>query len=51
MALCQENVQDMIVAGDMLELKEVVHGCTEFLKNELHITNAVGIYRFVCTIK
>ncbi|KAK9503759.1 hypothetical protein O3M35_010250 [Rhynocoris fuscipes] len=46
MSLCQENVQDLIVAGDMLELKEVVHGCTEFLKNELHVTNAVGIFRF-----
>lgn len=45
MVLCQENVQDLIVAADMLELKEVVQGCTEFLRNELHITNAIGIYR------
>jgi actin-binding protein IPP len=41
----QDNVQDLIVAADMLELKEVVVGCTEFLKYELHATNAVGIYR------
>ncbi|XP_014245570.1 actin-binding protein IPP [Cimex lectularius] len=46
LSLCQENVQDLIIAGDMLELKEVVNGCTEFLRNELHISNAVGIYRF-----
>lgn len=46
MILCQENVQDLIVAADMLELKEVVQGCTEFLRNELHVTNAIGIYRF-----
>ncbi|KAL1132354.1 hypothetical protein AAG570_010310 [Ranatra chinensis] len=46
MTITQENVQDLIVAADMLELKEVVSGCTEFLKNELHITNAIGIYRF-----
>ncbi|XP_046686413.1 actin-binding protein IPP-like [Homalodisca vitripennis] len=42
----QENVQDLIVAADMLELNEVVLGCTEFLKQELHHTNAIGIYRF-----
>ncbi|KAK7794828.1 hypothetical protein R5R35_009395 [Gryllus longicercus] len=42
----QENVQDLMVAADMLELKEVVIGCTEFLKHELHVTNAIGIYRF-----
>ncbi|XP_054272226.1 actin-binding protein IPP-like [Macrosteles quadrilineatus] len=42
----QDNVQDLIVAADMLELNEVVLGCTEFLKQELHHTNAIGIYRF-----
>jgi actin-binding protein IPP len=41
----QDNVQEMMVAADMLELKEVVVGCTEFLKHELHATNAIGIYR------
>jgi hypothetical protein len=42
----QDNVQDLMVAADMLELKEVVGGCTEFLKHELHATNAIGIYRY-----
>jgi actin-binding protein IPP len=42
----QDNVQELMVAADMLELKEVVVGCTEFLKHELHATNAIGIYRF-----
>ena len=46
MTISQENVQDLMVAADMLELKEVVNGCTEYLKNELHITNAIGIYRY-----
>jgi actin-binding protein IPP len=41
----QDNVQEMMVAADMLELKEVVVGCTEFLKHELHASNAIGIYR------
>uniref|UniRef100_A0A0A9XCD8 Kelch-like protein diablo n=1 Tax=Lygus hesperus TaxID=30085 RepID=A0A0A9XCD8_LYGHE len=44
--LGQENVQELMIAGDMLEMKEVVHGCTSFLRNELHVSNAVGIYRF-----
>ncbi|RZF34385.1 hypothetical protein LSTR_LSTR008924 [Laodelphax striatellus] len=44
--ITQENVQEIIIAADMLELNEVVLGCTEFLKQELHTTNAVGIYRF-----
>lgn len=44
--ISQENVQDLMVAADMLELNEVVLGCTEFLKQELHDTNAIGIYRF-----
>lgn len=46
LSLCQENVQDILVAADMIELKEVVEICTEFLKVELHETNCIGIYRF-----
>jgi len=46
LSLCQENVQDILVAADMIELKEVVEICTEFLKVELHETNSIGIYRF-----
>lgn len=42
----QDNVQDLIVAADMLQLKEVVTGCTEFLLKELHSSNCIGIYRF-----
>ncbi|XP_066998261.1 actin-binding protein IPP [Anabrus simplex] len=42
----QENVQGLMIAADMLELTEVVNSCTDFLKQELHLTNAIGIYRF-----
>lgn len=42
----QNNVQELIVAADMLELNEVVHGCTQYLKKELHPSNAIGIYRY-----
>nr|CAD7432720.1 unnamed protein product [Timema monikensis] len=41
----QSIVQDLMVAADMLQLKEVVVGCTDFLKQELHCSNAIGIYR------
>lgn len=42
----QNNVQDLMVAADMLELNEVVSECTRFLCKELHALNAIGIYRF-----
>lgn len=42
----QSNVQELMVASDMLELTEVVTGCTQYLVKELHPTNAIGIYRF-----
>ena len=31
----------------MIELKEVVEKCTEFLKLELHESNAIGKYFFI----
>lgn len=42
----QENVQELMIAADMLQLKEVVSGCTDFLKKELHSSNCIGIFRF-----
>ncbi|XP_019875864.2 actin-binding protein IPP isoform X2 [Aethina tumida] len=42
----QNNVQELMIAADMLELSEVVDGCTEFLMKELHPLNAIGIYKF-----
>lgn len=41
----KDNVQNLMISADMLELNEVVIGCTEFLIKELHPSNAVGIYR------
>ncbi|XP_028041645.1 actin-binding protein IPP-like isoform X2 [Bombyx mandarina] len=40
------NVQPLLIAADMLQLKELIVGCTEYLKGELHNTNALGIFRF-----
>lgn len=41
----QNNVQELIVAADMLEIHEVVVACSEFLIRELHPFNAIGINR------
>lgn len=42
----QGNVQELMVAADMLELDRVVRACSDYLVKELHAVNAVGIYRF-----
>jgi actin-binding protein IPP len=43
--LTQSTVQEVLVAADMLGLPEVIDACTEYLRTELHSTNAIGIYR------
>ncbi|KAK0160479.1 hypothetical protein PV328_007887 [Microctonus aethiopoides] len=44
--ITQDNVQELFAAADMLELDEVVSGCIAYLQQQLHNTNALGIYRF-----
>jgi len=44
--ITQLNVQDILISADMIELSDVVTICTDFLKSELHESNAIGIYRF-----
>ncbi|XP_076675062.1 actin-binding protein IPP isoform X1 [Andrena cerasifolii] len=44
--ITQDNVQELFAAADMLELDEVVSGCIVYLKQQLHYSNALGIYRF-----
>ena len=41
-----ENVQDLLIAGDMIELREVVEICTDHLVRQLEPSNAIGIFRF-----
>jgi hypothetical protein len=48
--LTQDNVQDVMTAADMIQLKDVVASCTQFMKSELHPSNAVGIYRSFFTV-
>ncbi|CAK1552064.1 unnamed protein product [Leptosia nina] len=43
------TVQNLLIAADMLQLRELVLGCGEFLKRELHPSNALGIFRFAET--
>lgn len=45
--ITQQNVLELMVAADMLELHEIVEGCTDYLKKELHASNAIGIYRYL----
>ncbi|CAH2259250.1 jg10017 [Pararge aegeria aegeria] len=40
------TVQHLMIAADMFQLHELVAGCGEFLKRELHPSNALGIFRF-----
>lgn len=43
--ITQDNVQELFAAADMLELDEVVAGCIAYLCQQLHYSNALGIYR------
>ncbi|XP_044527943.1 actin-binding protein IPP [Gracilinanus agilis] len=40
------NVQELIVAADMLQLTEVVDLCCEFLKGQVEPSNCIGIFQF-----
>lgn len=40
------NVQELIVAADMLQLTEVVNLCCEFLKGQIDPQNCIGIFQF-----
>lgn len=42
----QDYVQELFAAADMLQLQEIVDGCCDFLVQQLHPTNALGILRF-----
>ena len=44
--LTRDNVQEILIAGDMIELKEVVEMATNYLIRELDPTNALGVYQF-----
>ncbi|XP_045853382.1 actin-binding protein IPP isoform X5 [Meles meles] len=40
------NVQELIVAADMLQLTEVVNLCCDFLKGQIDPLNCIGIFQF-----
>jgi len=42
-----ENVQELMVAADMLQLNEVVSICGGFLKGHIDPSNCVGIFQFL----
>ncbi|XP_042240313.1 kelch-like protein diablo [Homarus americanus] len=45
MKITVENAQELIAAANMLMMSRAVCFCTDFLKSELHPSNALGIYR------
>lgn len=42
----KSTVQHLLIAADMLQIRELVTGCGEYLRRELHPSNALGIFRF-----
>ncbi|XP_010004994.1 PREDICTED: actin-binding protein IPP [Chaetura pelagica] len=42
----EHNVQELIVAADMLQLGEVVELCCEFLKGQIDPLNCIGLFQF-----
>ncbi|KAJ0180508.1 hypothetical protein K1T71_003912 [Dendrolimus kikuchii] len=42
----KHTVQHLLIAADMLQLRELVTLCGQYLKRELHPSNALGIFRF-----
>ena len=45
------NSIDLLIAGDMIELAEVVEMATSFLVDQLDPSNAIGIYRYILIYK
>ncbi|XP_042226375.1 actin-binding protein IPP-like, partial [Homarus americanus] len=45
MKITVENAQELIAAANMLIMSRAIRVCTDFLKSELHPSNALGIYR------
>ncbi|XP_030767544.1 actin-binding protein IPP isoform X2 [Sitophilus oryzae] len=42
----KNNVEDLVIAADMFEIIEIITKCSYFLIDQLHETNAIGIYLF-----
>lgn len=43
------NVEHLLPTANLLEMKDVVTACSEFLLNQLHPSNCLGIQRFAST--
>ncbi|NXT85813.1 IPP protein, partial [Zapornia atra] len=46
LSIGEHNVQELIVAADMLQLTEVVELCCEFLKGHIDPLNCIGLFQF-----
>jgi len=45
-SISEDNVQTLLPAANLLQLVDVKEACSEFLKSQLHPTNALGIRAF-----
>ncbi|XP_046393869.1 actin-binding protein IPP-like [Ischnura elegans] len=41
-----DEVQELMVVADMLQMGDVIDGCTQLMHDEIDPSNALGIYRF-----
>ena len=44
--VCEENVQSLLPAANLLQLTEVKDACCDFLKKQLHPSNCLGIMSY-----
>lgn len=42
--ITKEIAQELFAAADMLELDDVVASCVSYMQQQLHVSNALGIY-------
>jgi kelch-like protein 2/3 len=45
-SISEDNVQTLLPAANLLQLMDVKEACSEFLKSQLHPSNALGIRAF-----
>ncbi|XP_033124819.1 kelch-like protein 28 [Anneissia japonica] len=48
-SVTEANVQNLLPAANLLQIKAVTNKCCEFLKHQIHIINCIGIAKFADT--
>jgi len=45
-SICEDSVQAVLPAANLLQLPDVKEACSDFLKSQLHTSNCLGIKQF-----